>query len=135
MTRFHRNAYALVLLFLMSGVVLGAFGAHALKERLSDAALNSFDTAVRYQITMALGAGFVLLLSERIQLKGFQLAFSCIAVGIVLFSGSIYALTALPAGSALRAVLGPITPLGGVSFVIGYGIALFSLVRGPKKSK
>lgn len=129
MSGFNRNAYAVILLLLLMGVVLGAFGAHALKERLSPEALASFDTAVRYQITMALGAGFVVLIGQQLKTQSMRLAFGFILAGIVLFSGSIYGLTASPAGAPARAFLGPITPLGGLCFIIGYGIALFKLLR------
>lgn len=129
MSGFNRNAYAVILLLLLTGVVLGAFGAHALKERLSPESLASFDTAVRYQITMALGAGFVLLIGQQLKTQSMRLALGFILAGIMLFSGSIYGLTASPAGAPVRAFLGPITPLGGLCFIIGYGIALFKLLR------
>ncbi len=134
MSKANRSAYTIVLLLLLTGVVLGAFGAHALKERLSQEALNSFDTAVRYQITMALGAGFILLIEERLHPRALQLAFSFVIAGIVLFSGSIYGLTALPAGAPVRSFLGPVTPLGGLCFIIGYGIAIFKIFRAPRNA-
>lgn len=133
MSRFHRTAYAILLLLLLTGVVLGAFGAHALKEQLSAESLNSFDTAVRYQITMALGAAFILLLGEQLKEGAMRMAFVFILIGIFLFSGSIYGLTALPAGAPLRAALGPVTPIGGLCFVTGYGIAVFKLLKGAQK--
>ncbi len=95
-------------------VALGAFGAHGLKTRLAPEMLAIFETGVRYQAYHALG---LLALAA---LKGPDRAGWCFLVGIVLFSGSLYAL-------ALTGVrwLGAITPIGGVLFLVGW--ALFAL--------
>jgi uncharacterized membrane protein YgdD (TMEM256/DUF423 family) len=88
------------------GVVFGAFGAHALKERLTAAALSSWETAVSYQMYHALALRYVGML---------------FAAGVVLFSGSIYALV-LGAGSWF----GPITPLGGVTLIAAWATLIYS---------
>jgi len=90
-------------------VALGAFGAHALKGRLSPEALAVFETGVRYQAYHALA---LLLLAA---LRGPDRAAWCFVGGIVLFSGSLYAL-------ALTGVrwLGAVTPLGGLLFLAGW---------------
>lgn len=115
------------MLLLASGVVLGAFGAHALKGRLSPDALVAYETAVRYQISLALAAGLIAVLNDR--LGSLSWAFYLLVIGIVLFSGSIYALSSLPSPSGLRTVLGPITPLGGTLMVIAFCLAIFKLVK------
>lgn len=108
----------------LSGVILGAFGAHALKARLSADQLLSWETGVRYQMFHALAILLFLLLAD----KGYQLKPSLIAfsLGTLLFSGSIYCLCL---GIGPRALLGPITPLGGLSLIIGWGWLLVETFR------
>ncbi|WP_298186368.1 DUF423 domain-containing protein [uncultured Pseudomonas sp.] len=105
----------LAALFGFSGVALGAFAAHGLKAHLSAEYLAVFHTAVQYQMIHALalfGVGLLALLrpSRMVNCAG-----SLFALGILLFSGSLYALT-LSGSSAL----GLITPLGGLAFLAGW---------------
>ena len=103
------------------GVALGAFGAHALKERLSATDLVVFETAVRYQFIHALalmGCDMVASWSSgsgSSPSTASRVAGWCFVVGIVLFSGSLYALVA----TGVRK-LGAVTPLGGVAFIAGW---------------
>lgn len=109
-------------------VMLGAFGAHSLKERLTEKSLATFQTAVDYQFVHSLALILVGILAmqfsdehqKKIQRPGWFFL-----VGIILFSGSLYSL-------ALGGPrwLGPVTPLGGLSFMIGWFLLAFSL---PKK--
>jgi uncharacterized membrane protein YgdD (TMEM256/DUF423 family) len=94
-------------------VAAGAFGAHALKTRLSPEMLAVWETAVRYQVYHALGLFVVAWLSERG--GGADLAGGLFIAGIILFSGSLYVL----AFTGLR-WLGAITPLGGLCFLAGW---------------
>ena len=103
------------------GVVLGAFGAHALKARLSESGLSSWETAVSYQMYHALVLLFVglwLLLGGPASLR---YAGTLFMLGIALFSGSIYALV-LGAGSCF----GPVTPLGGVTLIAAWATLIYS---------
>ncbi|MDX1297466.1 MAG: DUF423 domain-containing protein [Pseudomonas sp.] len=105
----------LAALFGFSGVALGAFAAHGLKAHLSAEYLAVFHTAVQYQMIHALalfGVGLLALLrpSPMVSCAG-----SLFALGILLFSGSLYALTL----SGLSA-LGIVTPLGGLAFLAGW---------------
>lgn len=96
-------------------VAAGAFGAHALKARLSPDLLNVFETGARYQMYHSLGLiaiGLLMSLRPSPLLNGAGWA---MLAGIVLFSGSLYALTL----SGVRA-LGAITPLGGLGFLAGW---------------
>ena len=95
-------------------VALGAFGAHALRGRIEPSMLEVFETAVRYQFLHALALLFVgRMRAESRPLSG--LAAGLFVAGIVLFSGSLYALV------FTRAVLwGAVTPLGGLSFIAGW---------------
>jgi uncharacterized membrane protein YgdD (TMEM256/DUF423 family) len=97
------------------GVVLGAFGAHGLRGRLSPDMFAVFETAVRYHMYHALALVLVSALMARIDGWLMSAAGWSFTIGIVLFSGSLYAL-ALTGVS----VLGALTPLGGLAFVLGW---------------
>lgn len=112
-------------------VAAGAFGAHALKGRLSPELLGIFEVGVRYQVWHALALIGVAVLAER--RGGPLLAASGVlfVAGTILFSGSLYALSL----TGVRA-LGAITPLGGLCFLAGW-LALFAstlAVRAPGPS-
>ncbi|SEK48462.1 Uncharacterized membrane protein YgdD, TMEM256/DUF423 family [Stigmatella aurantiaca] len=96
-------------------VAAGAFGAHALKARLSQDLLTIFETGARYHMYHALGLLAVGLVAQDRPSGLLSGAGWAMQVGIVLFSGSLYAL----ALSGVRA-LGAITPLGGVGFLVGW---------------
>lgn len=102
------------------GVILGAFGAHKLKEIIPDM-VATFQTGVQYQMYHAFGLIIVGILFERFPFKTLNWAGICFLVGIVLFSGSLYALTALKAGGKVGlGGVGMLTPLGGIFFIIGW---------------
>lgn len=96
------------------GVAMGAFGAHGLKHLLSEHYLDIYKTAVSYQMWHALLLAMIALLPEHKWLS--WAAYSLIA-GILLFSGSLYALTILNISW-----LGMITPLGGLAFLAGWAL-------------
>ncbi len=121
------------------GVALGAFGAHALKGRLSPEDLAVFDTAVRYQFIHALaliGCDVIGLWlaaanpgSSGDSSTALRVAGWCFVGGIAVFSGSLYALVA----TGIRK-LGMVTPIGGVAFIVGWvalGIAAWQARSGP----
>ena len=97
------------------GVTLDAFGAHGLRGRLSPDMFAVFETAVRYHMYHALALVLVSALMTRIDGWLMSAAGWSFTIGIVLFSGSLYALalTGVP-------VLGAVTPIGGVAFVLGW---------------
>lgn len=109
-------------LFMFLAVALGAFGAHALREKLSAYGLDIYKTAVQYHFVHALGLFVVAWLSTQTQNPRIDLAGIFFCLGIVLFSGSLYVL-------ALTQMkwLGAITPLGGLSFLAGWAIIFFSI--------
>lgn len=106
-------------------VALGAFGAHALKNRLDDYAQGIYQTAVSYHFihTLALLACAILLLHWP---KSTALTAAAIAfiVGMLLFSGSLYTLSL----TGIRG-LGAITPIGGLAFIIGWGALFLAAYR------
>ena len=116
------------------GVMLGAFGAHALRDTLSTRALEVWATAVNYQMIHALALLAVFLLMRHASASDLEVSMSlkiagwAFVVGVLLFSGSLYALSFGAPG-----LFGPITPLGGVSFIVGWislAVAIFSLHDG-----
>ena len=109
-------------LFCMLSVMLGAFAAHGLKSRVSEYAIGIFKTAAEYQMVHGLA-----LIAIAILIKwGMNLSWAggFFIAGTVLFSGSLYLL-------ALTGMkwLGPITPIGGVCFIIGWTILLVQAAR------
>lgn len=111
-------------------VALGAFGAHALKERLDTDMLAVFETGVRYHMYHAIGLVLIALLADRIGAKpGLQWAGRLMHIGIFLFSGSLYVLSM----SGIK-VLGAITPLGGVAFITAWALVAYSLWRAGSRS-
>lgn len=102
-------------------VAAGAFGAHGLRARLEPRALEVFETAARYHMFHALA----MILAGAIAVRGAATAGWIFQAGIVVFSGSLYAL-------ALTGVkgLGAITPLGGLAFLVGWGWLAWAAWRG-----
>ncbi|SDN23605.1 Uncharacterized membrane protein YgdD, TMEM256/DUF423 family [Paenibacillus sp. yr247] len=113
----------MIKLFLLLGsvnaflsVALGAFGAHYLKQKLTPDKLDVFQTGVHYHMIHAIALILIALLSEKLANSSMVNASGwAIFIGIILFSGSLYALSL----TGLK-VFGPITPLGGLSFLIGW---------------
>lgn len=101
-------------------VVLGAFGAHALKSVISSDMLSVFETGVRYQMYHSLALLFVGWAAEKDQRKIFTGAGWLFVAGIILFSGSLYAL----AVSGIRWI-GAITPFGGLAFLAGWAMLAY----------
>lgn len=113
-------------------VVLGAFGAHALKVRLSPEQLATFETGVKYQFYHAFAILFAALLLDKYQHAFINYAVYAFAAGTVCFSGSIYLLATRDLiGLTTYKWLGPITPIGGTLFIAAW-ILLFLAVWAQK---
>ena len=121
-----RKILILGLTFAALSVLLGAFGAHALKSMVTEDKLQIFETGVRYQFMHAfalIGLSIYGSLQAVKQKAPIGLGWSAhfFIVGVFLFSGSLYALTFLSLTSYPWArFLGPITPLGGLCFMLGW---------------
>jgi uncharacterized membrane protein YgdD (TMEM256/DUF423 family) len=122
----HRKILLWGIGFAITAVLLGAFGAHALKAILTPEKLQSYETGVRYQLIHALA---LIALSIYGQInktndflnKGIGWAAHFFIVGAFLFSGSIYGLALLSVIHPSWAfVLGPVTPIGGLFFMLGW---------------
>lgn len=108
-------------------VAFGAFGAHALKEKLSEHYLAIWETAVQYQMFHALALIAVgILMSPSLFGSVTQLSWAgyLILVGIIFFSGSLYVLSLSGIG-----ILGAITPIGGVAFIAGWIMLIVAAVK------
>ncbi|WP_020059734.1 DUF423 domain-containing protein [Bacillus sp. 123MFChir2] len=106
-------------------VALGAFGAHGLEGKISTKMLDVWKTGVTYQMFHAGGLFVVALLMDKIQSSLVSAAGWCMVAGIVMFSGSLYALST----TGIK-FFGPITPLGGVAFIVGWILLGTAVVKG-----
>ena len=118
-------------ILLALAVVLGAFGAHALKERLAEDSLKVWNTAVLYHFIHALGIVMAVMISNMglISERGTKWSIRSLFAGITFFSGSLYFLSTRDITGLPVAWLGPITPIGGVFFIGGWLIAAFNLKK------
>ncbi|WP_456292246.1 DUF423 domain-containing protein [Pseudomonas sp. AK106] len=112
-----RTFLMLASFFGFTGVALGAFAAHGLRNRLTPEYLAVFHTGVLYQLIHALAIFGVALLAMQIQGRLVTYAGISFTLGIILFSGSLYLMTLTGATK-----LGIITPFGGLFFLIGWAI-------------
>ena len=108
------------------GVAAGAFGAHGLRSRLSPDMLTVFETAVRYQMYHVFALLITAVVIGRVgDARLLTIAGWSFIMGIVLFSGSLYALALTGISS-----LGAITPVGGLAFLVGWAcLAIFAAAR------
>lgn len=127
----YKPALTSAAIFAALAVVLGAFGAHALKQVLTPEMLQTFETGVKYQFyhsfaLLATGVAFI-----GFPHKQLKLASTFFIIGILLFSGSLYALTLLKMNGAVGlGGVGIVTPIGGLFFILGW---LFLLAGFLKK--
>jgi uncharacterized membrane protein YgdD (TMEM256/DUF423 family) len=109
----------------MLSVVLGAFAAHGLKSKLSENLLNTFQTGVQYQMYHSLALILLVILYRQMPQALLVYSAGFMFAGILLFSGSLYML-------ALTQIkwFGPVTPLGGVCFIIGWALLIVATLKG-----
>ena len=112
-------------LFGLSGVMIGAFGAHGLKALLTADQLAIYHTGVDYQFVHALALLLLGALAQHQTPKAWQLATTLFIAGVFIFSGSLYLLVLTD-----TSWLGAITPIGGMSFIAGWAALLWGLRRG-----
>jgi uncharacterized membrane protein YgdD (TMEM256/DUF423 family) len=111
-------------------VTLGAFAAHGLKKIVSPETVATFETGVRYQFYHTFALLATALLLQRMQGSSLVWAGYCFIIGIVLFSGSLYALTALKATETVGLNgVGIITPFGGLFFIAGWLLMLIGIIK------
>ncbi|MBB3103434.1 DUF423 domain-containing protein [Azomonas macrocytogenes] len=120
-----RSFLLLAAFFGFTGVALGAFGAHGLKDKLTPEYLAIFQTAVHYQQIHALALLGIAVAVQRTPTALLAWSGSLFCAGILLFSGSLYLLTMTGVGK-----LGIVTPIGGLAFMAGWlclGLAAWRL--------
>ena len=114
--------------FGMTSIILGAFGAHALKRMLTIDQLATFETGVKYQMYQALFLLFIGLTDQlTIKIKKVIVLFAIF--GIILFSGSIYLLATMSISSIDFKVIGFVTPIGGALLIAAWGILMFHFLK------
>ena len=118
----------IAIFFAVTAVALGALGAHALKEILTENQLHSFETGVRYQFFHALAILFLAVNAEKFnhQLKR---SLYLMSVGICCFSFSIYLLSLQEILGFSLSFLGPITPIGGLLLISAWTMLFFSIKK------
>jgi uncharacterized membrane protein YgdD (TMEM256/DUF423 family) len=121
----YRNTLVSGLAFALLGVVLGAFGAHALKDVLTaNGYMDVYETAVRYQFYHAFALIVTAILMRQSSTMKISGAALCFVGGNIFFSGSLFAL-----GLTGIKILGAITPIGGLLFICGWAILIVNILR------
>ncbi len=123
----NKKIIATALILGMISIILGAFGAHALKKVLTPEHLSSFETGVRYQMYHAL---FLLFLANAnfITEKKKNLVYMLVLIGVILFSGSIYLLTTKEITSIDISSIAFITPIGGLFLISAWFLFLMTIL-------
>ncbi len=109
-------------------IMMGAFGAHLLKDKLSEKALALYETGVKYQLYHAFALIIVGILYQLNPNKQFKTAATLFLLGILFFSGSLYVLS-YKVNNNIEGLkwVGPLTPLGGLCFITGWLMVAFSI--------
>lgn len=111
-------------------VILGAFGAHALKKWVPEDAIAIFETGVRYQFYHVFALALTAILYQNFSNHFISWAGVCFIAGIFLFSGSLYMLTyAKAVNSSSLNWVGPVTPLGGLFLIAGWILLTLGVIR------
>ena len=134
MTSFPNKKFlALGAFFGLLAVLIGAFGAHSLSNLVTPDALQVYETGVRFQFYHAFALLALGILGSQLPSRLASGAGGFFTVGIVLFSGSLYLITALKAANAaVPLAVGLLTPLGGVCFIAGWAIFLVATLQIAK---
>ncbi|HTB99179.1 MAG TPA: DUF423 domain-containing protein [Ferruginibacter sp.] len=126
----HKGFIQIAALLGALSIILGAFGAHALKEIFTADLLQVFETAVRYQMYHAFALLAVGILYKEFSNKQIRLAGNFFIAGVILFSGSLYAICFIEYQHLSSLLwIGAITPLGGLCFIIGWLLLFAGAVK------
>ncbi len=115
-------------IFGLIAVILGAFGAHGLQDKINASSLENWKTAVNYQFYHTLALLFLATFS-RAKNGLINIAYFSFSIGILFFCGSLYLLSIREIITVPVAVLGPITPLGGLFLIIGWFNLFLATIR------
>ncbi len=108
----------------LTAVMLGAFGAHGLKKIALPEAVESFKTGVLYHFLHAFAILVTAFFMKKLVFKKARIALLLWVIGIVVFSGSLYVMALIP---ETKSILGPITPIGGLSLMVGWFFLFLSV--------
>jgi uncharacterized membrane protein YgdD (TMEM256/DUF423 family) len=126
----HKGFLKIAALVGLLSVAMGAFGAHALKGMISDHAIATFETGVRYQFYHVIALLVTGILYKEFRMLTIIWAGTLFIAGIILFSGSLYALAFVQATiKPGYQWIGAITPIGGLCFITGWFFLLFSFFK------
>ena len=120
-------------ILVVTSIILGAFGAHALKEVVTADRLLTFEVGVRYQMYLGLSMLVLAICEDRIQVD-MRLIRILMILGVLFFSGSIYLISLSDVFLMNTKILGPLTPLGGLFIMLGWALFIFRIWKAAKKS-
>jgi uncharacterized membrane protein YgdD (TMEM256/DUF423 family) len=127
----NKKITATAALFGMIAIILGAFGAHALKKVLTPEQLISFETGVRYQMYQAFFLFFLSTQNDILE-KTKKIIYRLVVFGTLYFSGSIYLLSTMGITGINFKPIGFITPVGGLLLIVAWGLLGFSILKTRK---
>lgn len=131
-----RTFFKLAAMFAMLSVILGAFGAHALKDYLSEQSLAGFQTATTYMMTHAIAIFIVGMMYRHYKKKTMVWSGNFFAMGIILFSGSIYLRLVFQLwGYEKLSLIALVTPMGGGLFILGWLLLFLSIPQREHHEK
>lgn len=116
----------------MLSIIMGAFGAHLVENKLGQKAADIFDTAATYQMYHGLAIICTAIIMTHISSQYFRKAIYFFLVGTICFSGSLYLLAFKSQLAGLTSFIGPITPIGGLLFIIGWILFILGIVKGRR---
>ena len=129
----NRNFLSIAALLGALSVALGAFAAHSLRSMANADTVSIFETGVRYQFYHTFALFVVAFLSEKVNNKWMIWAGNCFIMGVILFCGSLYALTALAiAENTHKTLVGIATPIGGIFFILGWIFLYIGITKREK---
>lgn len=124
-----RNLITTGVILVLTAIMLGAFGAHALEKIVSIDKVHTFEVGVKYQMYQGIGLLLIASLSNYFSFN-LKLVYRFQLIGILLFSLSIYGLVLTPLlGIDLKMVFGPLTPIGGLLMILGWFVLLVKHVK------
>ena len=119
-----KSYIVLASLFAALAILFGAFGSHALKERLSAQSLEVYDIATRYLMFHALGIFLIALLGFQLPKESLEIPVTIMIVGTFIFSGSLYLIAILDFKK-----LGMVTPIGGLLLIVSWLLLAYNTYK------
>lgn len=129
MNRFTKNVLVIGAAVLATAIIFGAFGAHALRDKISESSLEVFKTGVLYQFIHGFAILFMAVISMHLPEHKLRSPVIFFVIGILCFSGSLYFLSTQTITGLPLKFLGPITPIGGLLFILGWLVFIVKIVK------